>query len=143
MLRFLAKGLFIRHRHPQDSLAFDVMVKGSVPTLQCLRNTFSQANCTDPSRFLNYLDQHGDHNRVLRVSLAFSNAAHAYQKGCPNASAIEFHVNSSVELLCRVLSKTFHASETVRVIISKERLEHGKLCILSSAITTKWSRTHS
>ena len=37
------------------------MVKGSVPTLQCLRNTFSQANCTDPSRLLNYLDQHGDH----------------------------------------------------------------------------------
>ena len=66
------KGLFIRHRHRQDSLAFDVMVKGSVPTLQCLRNTFSLANCTDQSRFLNYLDQHGDHNRVLRISLARS-----------------------------------------------------------------------
>ena len=97
MLRLLAKGLFIRHRHRQDSLAFDVMVKGSVPTLQCLRNTFSQANCTDQSRFLNYLDQHGDHNRVLRISLARSKAAHAYQKGCPNASAIELlHRNSTV-----------------------------------------------
>ena len=108
MLRFLAKGLFIRHRHRQNSLAFDVMVKGSVPTLQCLRNTFSLANCTDPSRFLNYLDQYGDHNRVLRISLARSKAkaAHAYQKGCPNASAIEFHVSSSVELFCRVLSES-------------------------------------
>ena len=106
MLRFLAKGLFIRHRHRQDSLAFDVVVKGSVPTLRCLRNTFSQANCTDPSRFLNYLNQHGDHNRVLRISLARSKAAHAYQKGCPNASAIEFHVNSSVELFCRVLPES-------------------------------------
>ena len=106
MLRFLAKDLFIRHRHRQDSLAFDVMVKGRVPTLQCLRNTFSLANCTDPSRFLNYLDQHGDHNRVLRISLARSKAAHAYHKGCPNASTIEFHVNSSVELFCRVLSES-------------------------------------
>ena len=106
MLRFLAKGLFIRHRHRQDSLAFYVMVKGSVPTLQCLPNTFSLVNCTDPSRFLNYLDQHGDHNCVLRISLAYSKAAHAYQKGCPNASAIKFHVNSSVKLFCRVLSES-------------------------------------
>ena len=82
------------------------MVKGSVPTLECLRNTFSLTNCADPSRFLNDLDQHGDHNRVLRISLARSKAAHAYQKGCPNASAIEFHVNSSVELFCRVLSES-------------------------------------
>ena len=100
------KSFFIRHRHRQESLAFDVMVKGSVPTLQCLRNTFSLANCTDPSRFLNYLDQHGDHNRVLRISLARSKAVDAYQKGCPNASAIEFHVNSGVELFCRVLSES-------------------------------------
>ena len=106
MLQFLAKGLFIRHRHRQDSLAFDVMVKGSVPTLQCLRNTFSLANCTDPSRFLNYLDQHGEHNHVIRISLARSKAVHAYQKGCLNASAIEFHLNSIVELFCRVLSES-------------------------------------
>ena len=52
------------------------------------------------------VDQHGDHNRVLRISLARSKAAHAYQKGCPNASAIEFHINSSVELFCRVLSES-------------------------------------
>ena len=101
MLRFLVKGLFIRHRHRQDSLAFDVMVKGSVPTLQCLRNTFSLANCTDPSRF-----QHADHNRVLQISLARRKAAHAYQIGCPNASVIKFHVNSSVEVFCRVLSES-------------------------------------
>ena len=84
------RSLYKTYRHRQDSLTFDFMVKGSVPTLQCLRNAFSLANCTDPSRFLNYLDQHGDHNRVFRTSLARSKAAHAYQKGCPNDSRSNF-----------------------------------------------------